>query len=178
MEEDEIPKDMPFERLDKSRPAAFEPLEQVRPAEAHQPLSGTGELLYLLRFCFSRRFVRRCLDVVAETVARQAEGVDCVHYFIGVQAGVLIARVVLIEFELLCFGHAVGEIKPLASIERQILATVRRVGLCVVVLDEGSRAAYKVQPHEIAPVVGIFALLKCCQRPDGALVPPNEFRLA
>ena len=44
--------------------------------------------------------------------------------------------------------------------------------------DEAARAAHHVQTHEIAPVIGNFALLECRQRSHATLVTTDEFVLA
>ena len=60
----------------------------------------------------------------------------------------------------------------------RILAAVRRVGLGVVVLNEAARAADQVQAHQLAPVVGVVALLEGGQRANRALMAADELGLA
>ena len=55
---------------------------------------------------------------------------------------------------------------------------VRGRSVGVVLLDEAARAADQVQPHQVAPVVGVFALLKGGQGTDRALMPADELGLA
>ena len=50
MKEDAVSQDMAFDGLDERRPAALEPLEQVRASEPNQPLPGAGEIFDLLLF--------------------------------------------------------------------------------------------------------------------------------
>ena len=58
------------------------------------------------------------------------------------------------------------------------LAPVGRIGLGVVLLDEAARAAHHVQAHQLAPVVGVLALLERGQRANGALMAADELGLA
>ena len=52
------------------------------------------------------------------------------------------------------FGTRAGKYDAAAVLEGQVLAAVR-VGLGVVGLDEAARAPHQVQPHQLAPVVGV-----------------------
>ena len=45
VEEDVVAQDVALDGLDEGLAAAFQPLEQVRAAEAHQPLAGAGQVL-------------------------------------------------------------------------------------------------------------------------------------
>ena len=44
MEKDEVAQDVPLDGQQEGLPAALQPLEEIRAAEAHQPLAGAGKI--------------------------------------------------------------------------------------------------------------------------------------
>ena len=80
--------------------------------------------------------------------------------------------------ELHRLGHASREVGSRAIRELKVLAVALGIELGVVLLDEAAGAADQIEPHQIAPVVGVLALLEGGQRPHRALVSPDELRLA
>ena len=60
----------------------------------------------------------------------------------------------------------------------RILAAVGGVGVGVVVLDEAAGSADHVEPHQLAPVVGVLALLEGGEGADRTLVAADELGLA
>ena len=60
------------------------------------------------------------------------------------------------------------------SAEGQIFAARLGVGQGIVFLDEAARAAHHVEAHEVAPIVGVFALFKGGERAHRTLVTHVE----
>ena len=80
----------------------------------------------------------RLVDVVAQAVPGERQAVDRVHDRGGVEGGVLVRRVAVVDLELDRPGLADGEVRPRSVRERQELAAGLGVGVGVVVLDEAS----------------------------------------
>ncbi|OQC24337.1 MAG: hypothetical protein BWX70_02640 [Verrucomicrobia bacterium ADurb.Bin070] len=122
--------------------------------------------------------MRRGLLIVAQPVAGQRQPVDGVDHIIGKQAGVLVAGILFGDFETDCLGHARREVGAGAVRELQIFARALRIELGVVLLDEAAGAADEIEPHEVAPIVGVLAFLECSERPDRTLMTADKLRLA
>jgi len=114
-------------------------------------------------------------DIVAQPIARQAQPVDGADHRIGVEPGVRIGRVGVVDREAQTFGRASGEVGFPPIGEEQIAAAF--ILMCVVLHDEPSGAPHHVEPHQVAPIVGVVAFFERGQRPHRALVPADEFRL-
>ncbi len=131
-----------------------------------------------LGFLRRGRLVGRGDHVVRQAVAGQAQAVDRVHHVLGIERGVLPAGLHVGQRELHGPRHTRGKVGARAVGELQILAVAAGIGLGIVVLDEAARAAHEVQPHQLAPVVGVGALLDGGDRLEPALVPADELGLA
>ena len=103
------------------------------------------------------------LEVIAQAVARQVKGVDGVDNRGGVEQGVLVTRVMVVNGERHCLRLACGEIGARAICKREVSATGFGVRVSVVVLDKATRPAHQIEPHEFAPVVSVQALFKGSQ---------------
>src|SRR5579859_1664154 len=80
-----VPKNVPFERLNECRATAFQTLEQVRPAESHEALACSGQVLHLPRLRRSEWYRRRIRNVLTKPVTRQSQRVNRVHDAIRVE---------------------------------------------------------------------------------------------
>ena len=127
--------------------AAFQPLEKVGAAKAHEALARAGKVIELLRLIRRRRLVGFRRDIVTEAVARQVHQVYRIHDRRGIESRVLIVGVLVIDLEPKRARHAFGEVGTRTIFERQELATVGRVGLGIVVLNERARATNHVEAH-------------------------------
>ena len=179
MQEDVVPQDVPLDRLDERLPAALQSLEEIGAAESHEPLARTGQVVRSpsprrasaargassRRNCPGRSAAGSRRLIVSTTSAAYSRA----YWSFGSSSSILNFTV---------FGIAVGKYDRVPSANVRNFRPLARVGLGVVVLDEAARAADQVQPHQIPPVVGILALLEGGQRPDGALVPPDELGFA
>ena len=175
MEEDEVAQDVPLDGQQEGLPAAFQPLEEIRAAEAHQPLAGAGKIGDDKLLGGGQRLGGLFVDVVPQSVARQLEVVDGVDDRVGIEKRVLVAGVAVVDLEPNRFRRPPGEIRSGAVGERQKLAA-RLVLLRVVFLDEAPGAADQEQPHQLAPVVGVLAFLEGGERADGALMLVQKLR--
>ena len=178
VEEDVVAQGVARDGLLKHLATAFEALEEVGAAEAHQAFTGPRQVLNDLVFGLGARALWRRGDVVAQTVARQIQGVDGRDDVGGVEAAVLIVGVVLVRRERHGSGDAVGEVRPAAVRERQELPPGGRIERGVVVLDKGARAPHHVEAHQLAPIVRVVALLERGERAHRALVAADELGLA
>lgn len=178
VEVDVVAQDVPLDGLDERRAAAFEPLEEVRAAEAHQPLARVGEVaqrLGLLRRRGPRRIPR---DVVPQAVAGQVQRVNRLLDGCGEEPRVLVGRVRRLDGVGDGARRAIREVGARAVREGQVSAVGDRVLPRVVVADEAAGAPHEVEPHQVAPVVRIVALLEGGEGAHGALVPLLELHLA
>ncbi len=123
-----------------------------------------------------RRRSQTGLEIIAETVARQAQPVDGGHHRVRIEPGVSIAGVGIVDAKLQIPGDAGREIGLAAVGEPKVLAAL--VLVSVMLHDEAARAPHHVQPHQITPVVRVFALLESGQRPHRTLMATDEFVLA
>ena len=110
--------------------------------------------------------------------AGSVKSIDGLHDIVGEQARVLVFGVLLVDLELHRLGTRVGKYDRVPSANSRYLRFTVGSSLGVVLLDKAACAADKIQPHQVAPIVGIFALLEGGQRTNGALVTADEFRFA
>ncbi len=85
--------------------------------------------------------MRRGCDVVAESISRQSQTVDSIHYFVRIKPSIRIIRVFFVEVKLRRFGDAIRKVEPLARVESQVLPPCRLIELCIVFLDEATGSA-------------------------------------
>ncbi len=109
MKKDVIAQGVPLDGLQESLPTAFEPFEEVGPAETHQPFAGSGEIAEPDAFRGRRRVVGVGEDVVRQAVPRQLEPIDVNDHSGRVKTGVLVVRVFLVDLELDPLWPALGE---------------------------------------------------------------------
>ena len=72
---------------------------------------------------------------------------------------------------------ALGEVRPIAVSEGEV-AAARRILLAVVRFDEGARPANHVEPHQLAPVIAVLALVEGGKRAKAALMAAYELDFA
>src|SRR6266702_1814283 len=177
MEIDKVAQHMAFDGLDKCRSTALQALKQFGATEAHQtlPRAGEADKPLGLRGCRARPQVGG--DVVPQAVARQVEIIDRIDDRIRVEKGVGVAGLLIVNRKFDGARQAQREEGTSPIIEVQVLAP-RGVCLRVVVLDKAARATYQKQPHQVAPIVGVLALLEGGQRAYRALVAKIKGGLA
>src|SRR5882724_848066 len=121
--------------------------------------------------------MRPLLHIVAESIARQGERIDGGDNKVGIQKSILIVRVTVVDGELQRLWLACREIGPCAIGEGEILAASNTICFRIVVLNEAPGAADHIESHEVAPIVGIGALLNGRQRAHWALMATDELYL-
>ena len=117
----------------------------------------------------------RC-NVVAQPIARQGQRVDRSDYLVGVEPGIGIGGVGVVDGKGQIFRHAFGEIGLGAVRKLQVFAALILLG--VMLHDEAACAAHHVEAHQIAPIIGIAAFLEGGERTYRALVAADELMLA
>lgn len=122
--------------------------------------------------------MRRGRHVVPQTISGKVERIDGIHHVVGIEPGVLIGEVRLVNRERDGLGQALGKVRPTAIFKGQVLAPVGGVRVGVIVLNEAARAAHHVQAHQLPPVIGMLALLEGRQGAYGALVLADELGFA
>lgn len=177
VDEDEVAQDVSLDGEQERLAAALQALEEVGATKPHESLPGTGEVVQHPGLGGRGRAIGRSGHVVAEPVSRQVEIVDPGHHVVAIEASVLVLRVRIGDGE----GHRLRqpdrEVGAPAVFEGEVLAPVGRIGRRVVLLNEGPGAADHVQAHELAPVVGVLALLEGGQGAHRALVAAEELGL-
>ena len=108
----------------------------------------------------------------------QVQLVHRIDHLRRVQLGVLVVGVGLVYGELNRLGHAGREEGLGPVLVGEELPPGFLVGLGVVVLDEAAGASYKVEPHQVAPVVGVLAEVEGRQGARRGLMTPAELHLA
>ena len=153
--------------------AAFQTLEQIGAAEAHEAFAGVRQVGENPGLGIRGRRGRRRPGVIAKPVAREVQAVDGVHHVVCEQL-----RVLRVHVERQRLREACRKIEPLAVFETQVSPPVGLVGSSIVRLDEVARPAYQIQPHQVPPVVSVRRLLKGSQGADRRLMAAHEFRFA
>ena len=165
MEKYVVAQDMSLNGLKERLPAAFQPLKQVGAAESHQSLACAGEIVENVLFfncCVAQDNILR-RHVVTQTIAGQVEPVDGVNYIRRIETRILVSVIFLINLELDCSWETRWEIGASAVFKSQKLATSRRVGFGVVLLNETAGTAHEIQAHQFTPVIGVFTFFERCQ---------------
>ena len=135
--------------------AAFQPLEQVRSAKAHEPLAGTREVLQKFGLALCGWFVWRCGNVIAQPITGQVELVDGIDDIRRIEPRILISGIAVIDSKFNGPRNTCGKIGSAAVFKGQKLSSVGRVGLRIVFLNKASGSSDHIQPHELSPVIGI-----------------------
>ena len=99
-------------------------------------------------------------DVIGQAIAGQVEPVDGGYDLRRVQSRVRVVWALLINQKLDRLGNAGRKVGVGAILKRKVFAPRLRVRVSVIVLNEAARTAHHVETHQLAPVIGVFALLK------------------
>ena len=168
---------MALEREQERVSARLESLEQVGLGKAGQARTGAGEVLGAAGLLGRRERVGCGAEVAPEPVPRQAERRDGVDGRVAVQRGGGVMRVTVQRLTVLnVFRDTFWEVGLAPVGVDEVLAPP--VAERVVLLDERPGPAHQEQPHELAPVVRVPALLEGGERTRLDLVPPLKGRLA
>jgi hypothetical protein len=149
--------------------AAFQPLEQIGPAEADETLAGPGKVVHHFGFALRWRKIKRRFEVVCESVTRQVQNTDGVHHPVRIEPRVLIVRVVVTNPKCKGFRLAFGEMKTTPAFKDEKSAVLpglrafalgtlflggrehrgasRAFGEGVVPFDKGARAPNHEETH-------------------------------
>src|ERR1017187_3080681 len=177
--------------------AALKALEKIGAAEADKAFAGAGEVVHHFGFLPRRRHIERGLEIVGQAVTRKMQHADGVNDLVGVEAGVLVVGIFVLDAKREGLRLALGEVEPAAAFQNEeaaIFFGLRSVALgtlflggcqdggaggtfCdgIVALDEAAGAADHEEAHQFAPIVSVSALFKGGQAVDRALVAAGKF---
>src|SRR6266542_5914356 len=100
---------MPLDGQDEGLAAAFQAFEQISTAKTREPLASAREVGDDPGFCRRWWRVGLLLDIVAQAIARQSERINGGDNRIGIEEGILIVWVMIVEGELDCLRLARGQ---------------------------------------------------------------------
>ena len=158
-----VPHSVAVEGHQKRDAARIHALVEAAATEAHHTLARAGQVVENLLFFGVRLFRGIRADVLLQSVPRQREIAHPVHHLIAVQP---LEHVAGRGGELDSLRDAVREVVAGSVLHLQVLAPVVLVGQGIVLLDERAGAANEIQLHQVAPVVGIKALLERLDRSE------------
>ena len=158
--------------------AALQALEEVGAAEPDETLASPGKVTDLPLLSLGGWRLRVIKHVIAEAVPGQVQVLNNVDHLRRVQLGVLVIGIGIVDGELDRLRHAGREERACPVLVGEELPPGLVVRLRVVFLNEAARAAHEVEPHQVAPVVGILAKVEGRQGARRGLVTPAELYLA
>ena len=163
VEHDRIAHDVPIERLEKDRAARLQALEEIGTTEAHQALPGTRQVL-------EQRPLARCsagcsirLEIVCQTVAGEQEATDRINNRLIVELAVRVTLIIRRNGDRP--RNAVRKIEGRSSLQLQVEALALGIIVGIVLLNERARTPHHKEPHQLAPIIGIGAILEGAQSP-------------
>ena len=92
--------------------ATFQSLKQIGSTESHQSLSRAGKIIKDYSLCTSRRGMGFRRFIVAKTVSRKFQTIDCIDHVIGKKFCLL-----TLDLEPYCFWHTCRKVGPRAIIK-------------------------------------------------------------
>ena len=160
VDEDLIAEDVAVKGEEESVARAFQPLEQIGPAEAFQPFPSARQILEDLQVCRGEVRRQRLLLVATQTVAWKLESIDDIDDLFLEEPRARIIGIVRIGIELYRVRLAIGKVSANAIRQGQVVTSIAFVALRVVRDDERTSATHEEETHYFAPVVGISALFE------------------
>ena len=151
-----------FDGLDECLATAFEAFEEVGAAESHEALTRARKIVSYVGFCLAGFWIGFWSEIITQTVTREIQSIDSRYYLRGIEGGILVFGIIVINRKFYSPGLASGKVGAVSIRKGEELASID-VDIGIVLLDETPGAPHHVKAHEFAPVVGVFAFFKCGQ---------------
>jgi hypothetical protein len=161
VEEKVVPQNVSVERKKEGVTGAFEALEKVGLAEAHEAATGAGEVVDDLEVGGGESGRGRGLEMTAKAVTRKVERLDDSKHVRPEEVGARIVRGIGIARKGDSEGLPNREVGANAVGDSEEFTAVALVGLGVVLDNERAGAPDKEEAHDLSPVVGLLAFLEC-----------------